>query len=312
MKRGWTAALALFTFSSWAANGPSVEFETTLGNFTVELNQEKAPVSADNFVRYVQDGSYVGSIFHRIIPGFMVQGGGYNQQMQRLDTYNPIPNEAANGLENNAATIAMARTQDPDSATRQFFINLVDNDFLNYGERPPGYAVFGVVTQGFETIELMAQQKTEQRGYMKDVPAQPIVITKATYIPAPVEEVQVLAEPTQAVDTAESEQTEATEQALLGVAALLAEENISSEPGTEIVAETETDALETMNTGEAREEDALTSTTGDLAEKNSDDLSALSEEELALRTAIQETLEQNSQVLKSMAETQNESSAVAQ
>lgn len=116
MKRGWTAALALFSFSSWAANGPSVEFETTLGNFTVELNQEKAPVSADNFIRYVQDGSYVGSIFHRIIPGFMVQGGGYNQQMQRLDTYNPIPNEAANGLENNTATIAMARTQDP---TRQ-------------------------------------------------------------------------------------------------------------------------------------------------------------------------------------------------
>ena len=134
-------SLALLSCSVWA--GPKVSFETTLGSFTVELNEEKAPITVANFLKYVEDGSYEGTIFHRVIPGFMAQGGGFNQEMQMVDTYEPIKNEGNNGLNNDQATIAMARTNAPDSATRQFYINLVDNDFLNYGARPPGYAVFG-------------------------------------------------------------------------------------------------------------------------------------------------------------------------
>ncbi|MDE1230397.1 peptidylprolyl isomerase [Vibrio aestuarianus] len=178
MLRSLIATLALASCSVFAA--PNVQFETNLGSFTVELNQEKAPVSVANFIKYVEDGSYVGSQFHRIIPGFMAQGGGFDADLNQLDTYAPIKNEANNGLENDAATIAMARTNDPNSATRQFFINLVDNDFLNYGARPPGYAVFGKVTQGFDVVKKMAQQPTHSKGRMQDVPVEPIVITKVT------------------------------------------------------------------------------------------------------------------------------------
>lgn len=166
--------------AAWA--GPTVEFGTTLGNFTIELNEEKAPVTVANFIRYVEDGSYVGTQFHRIIPGFMAQGGGFDSEMKQVSTYTPIENEADNGLKNDTATIAMARTNDPNSATRQFYINLVDNDFLNYDQRPPGYAVFGQVTQGFEVIQKMAQQPTRTMGRMRDVPATPIIITSATLI----------------------------------------------------------------------------------------------------------------------------------
>lgn len=181
MLKQWVATtLALISCGAFA--GPKVEFDTTLGSFTVELNQKKAPVTVANFVKYVEDGSYVGSQFHRIIPGFMAQGGGFDQEMNRLPTYAPIKNEASNGLKNDRATLAMARTNDPNSATRQFFINLVDNDFLNYAQRPPGYAVFGEVTQGFDVVEKMAQQPTRSSGRMQDVPVTPIVITKATLI----------------------------------------------------------------------------------------------------------------------------------
>ncbi|NGZ12698.1 peptidyl-prolyl cis-trans isomerase [Vibrio aestuarianus] len=178
MLRSLIATLALVSCSVFAA--PSVQFETNLGSFTVELNQEKAPVSVANFIKYVEDGSYVGSQFHRIIPGFMAQGGGFDADLNQLETYAPIKNEASNGLKNDAATIAMARTNDPNSATRQFFINLVDNDFLNYDARPPGYAVFGKVTQGFDIVKKMAQQPTSSKGRMQDVPVEPIVITKVT------------------------------------------------------------------------------------------------------------------------------------
>jgi peptidyl-prolyl cis-trans isomerase A (cyclophilin A) len=171
--------MALLTSGAALAN-PSVSVETTKGSFTIELDAEHAPVSVDNFLRYVKDGSYVGSIFHRIIPGFMVQGGGFTQDMQRLPTYAPIQNEASNGLQNLRGSIAMARTQDPNSATRQFFINLVDNGFLDYGQRPPGYAVFGKVTSGFDVIASMSSVKTGSRGYMRDVPEEPIVITNVT------------------------------------------------------------------------------------------------------------------------------------
>ncbi|NCO45651.1 MAG: peptidyl-prolyl cis-trans isomerase [Vibrio sp.] len=154
--------------------------ETNLGSFTVELNTEKAPTTVANFVKYVEDGSYVGSQFHRVIPGFMAQGGGFDADLKQLTTYAPIKNEASNGLTNDTATIAMARTNDPNSATRQFFINLVDNDFLNYNARPPGYAVFGKVTQGFDVVQKMAQQPTSTKGRMQDVPIEPIVITNVT------------------------------------------------------------------------------------------------------------------------------------
>jgi peptidyl-prolyl cis-trans isomerase A (cyclophilin A) len=176
----WLTTLALVSFGSFA--GPMVQIDTTIGSFTVELNKQQAPVSVDNFLKYVEDGSYVGSVFHRVIPGFMAQGGGFNQQLARLPTYAPIRNEADNGLTNDTATIAMARTSNPNSATRQFYINLVDNDFLNYGERPPGYAVFGKVTQGFDVVKLMATKATTSQGYMRDVPVEPIIITRVAMV----------------------------------------------------------------------------------------------------------------------------------
>ncbi|MGF1870354.1 peptidylprolyl isomerase [Photobacterium indicum] len=151
---------------------------TNLGEFTIQLNEEKAPISSENFLRYVEDGSYVDTIFHRVIPGFMAQGGGFDQEMKRRDSYAPIKNESTNGLENNRATVAMARTQNPDSATRQFYINYQNNSFLNAQGGRAGYAVFGEVVKGFSTIEKMTDIPTTTIGSlgMKDVPQQPIVI----------------------------------------------------------------------------------------------------------------------------------------
>lgn len=174
----WKSLVLVLTLvSSSVFAGPKVTFETNLGPFTVELNQEKAPISVANFMKYVDDGSYVGSQFHRVIPNFMAQGGGFDQEMNRLPTYAPITNEATNGLSNKTATIAMARTNDPNSATRQFYINLVDNNFLDYKQRPPGYAVFGEVTQGFNVIQNMAKKPTTAKRGMRDVPVEPIIIT---------------------------------------------------------------------------------------------------------------------------------------
>lgn len=181
MRKLAIASLALF--SSLALAGPKVEFETNLGSFTVELNEQRAPITVKNFLRYVEDGSYVGTQFHRVIPGFMAQGGGFDKDMKQLPTYAPIKNEANNGLQNKTGTLAMARTNDPNSATRQFFINFVDNNFLDYDQRPPGYAVFGKVTQGFNTIQDMSQKRTHTVGRYRDVPVEPIVITKATLLP---------------------------------------------------------------------------------------------------------------------------------
>lgn len=177
------AITSLALFSSLALAGPKVEFETNLGSFTVELNEQRAPITVKNFLRYVEDGSYVGTQFHRVIPGFMAQGGGFDKDMKQLPTYAPIKNEANNGLQNKTGTLAMARTNDPNSATRQFFINFVDNNFLDYDQRPPGYAVFGKVTQGFNTIQDMSQKRTHTVGRYRDVPVEPIVITKATLLP---------------------------------------------------------------------------------------------------------------------------------
>ncbi|MGF1719870.1 peptidylprolyl isomerase [Vibrio kyushuensis] len=180
MLRVLLASLVIFSCSVFA--GPKVLVETNLGPFTIELNQAQAPISTKNFLKYVEDGSYVGSIFHRVIPGFMAQGGGFNQDMGRLDTYPPIRNEASNGLENKTATIAMARTNVPDSATRQFFINLKDNHFLNMSAGDAGYAVFGEVTQGYEVIQSMATKPTKTMGRMQNVPVDPIVIMNVTLL----------------------------------------------------------------------------------------------------------------------------------
>ncbi|ROV62272.1 peptidyl-prolyl cis-trans isomerase [Vibrio ponticus] len=179
----WKYAIACAALvSSLAFAGPKVEMETNLGSFVIELNQEQAPVSVANFLKYVNDGSYVGTQFHRVIPGFMAQGGGFDRNMNRATTYPPIKNEANNGLANETATIAMARTNDPNSATRQFFINLADNDFLNYNSRPPGYAVFGEVVQGFDVVQQMAKQPTHSVGRYQDVPVEAIIIEKVTIL----------------------------------------------------------------------------------------------------------------------------------
>ncbi|PXA74446.1 peptidylprolyl isomerase [Vibrio sp. 11986-1-5] len=172
--------LTMFSIAVWAE--PQVKFETSIGDFIVELDSQLAPVTSENFLHYVEDGSYIGSQFHRVIPGFMAQGGGFDTQLKPLTTSPPIINEARNGLRNSTATIAMARTADPNSATRQFFINLADNQFLNPTQHQEGYAVFGKVISGFETVQMMAKQPTHTVGHMSDVPVTPIIITNVTII----------------------------------------------------------------------------------------------------------------------------------
>ncbi len=157
-----------------------VKFETTKGDILIELYPEKAPKSVDNFLAYVRNDFYDGTIFHRIIPGFVVQGGGFNTEFEKKPTMAPIVNEADNGLKNERGTLSMARTNDPDSATSQFFINLVDNDSLNpIPGRSAGYAVFGKVVEGMDVVDEMANVPTETRGRYADVPAENIVIINA-------------------------------------------------------------------------------------------------------------------------------------
>jgi len=156
-----------------------VRFETTLGDFTVELDEESAPVSVKNFLRYVDDGFFDGTVFHRVIPGFMIQGGGFTADMKQKPTHEPITNEADNGLRNRRGSIAMARTSDLHSATAQFFINLVDNGFLDHRPGNFGYAVFGRVAGGIDVIDKIAAVKTGRRGGHDDVPAEAVVIKLA-------------------------------------------------------------------------------------------------------------------------------------
>jgi len=159
-----------------------IQFETSMGRFCVQLNSEAAPKSAKNFLAYVKAGHYDGLIFHRIIPGFMVQGGGMDAGLDSRKTKKPIKSEADNGLSNKRGSIAMARTQDPHSATSQFYINLVDNDFLDATHNPPGYTVFGEVVEGMDVIDAMAKvASTTRRGY-QDVPVEPIEIISATIV----------------------------------------------------------------------------------------------------------------------------------
>ena len=155
--------------------------ETSMGTITVELDDAKAPVTVTNFIEYVKSGHYEGTIFHRVIDGFMIQGGGFTKDMNQKETRAPIKNEAANGLKNARGTLAMARTMIVDSATSQFFINLVDNDFLDYRGPDPrmfGYAVFGKVTDGMEVVDRIAKVKTGFAGPHQNVPEEPVIIRK--------------------------------------------------------------------------------------------------------------------------------------
>lgn len=179
MKNIIISLACLFSASLFAA--PNVVVETTLGSFTIELDSEKAPITTENFLRYVQDGSYEGTIFHRVIPKFMAQGGGFDTDFKEKPSYTTIKNESYNGLKNKVATIAMARTQAPNSATRQFYINYSNNDFLDYTKGGNvGYAVFGKVIEGFDVIQGMSKKSTKSFGRYHDVPATAIVITKVT------------------------------------------------------------------------------------------------------------------------------------
>jgi cyclophilin family peptidyl-prolyl cis-trans isomerase len=157
--------------------------ETSMGTITLELNEEKAPVTVANFIDYAKSGHYDGTIFHRVIDGFMIQGGGFTKEMNQKETKAPIRNEAQNGLKNARGTIAMARTSVVDSATSQFFINLVDNSFLDFQSPTPqgfGYAVFGQVTDGLEVVDAIAKVSTGDCGYYQNVPEKPVVITRVT------------------------------------------------------------------------------------------------------------------------------------
>ena len=173
------ASAALFSAHLFAADFPKVLLTTSAGEIEIELNDEKAPISAANFLSYVDQGKYNETIFHRVIPGFMVQGGGFDANMQQQSTQAPIKNEADNGLKNDRGTVAMARTQAVDSATSQFFINHGNNDFLNHGGRDFGYAVFAKVTKGMDVVDNIAKVQTGSFGMHRDVPAEPIVILKA-------------------------------------------------------------------------------------------------------------------------------------
>ncbi|HKF93415.1 MAG TPA: peptidylprolyl isomerase [Gammaproteobacteria bacterium] len=162
-----------------------VKMQTNKGTITLELNEDKAPKTVENFVTYAREGFYDGTIFHRVIPGFMIQGGGFTQDMTEKDTRDPIKNEADNGLENDAGTIAMARTPDPNSASAQFFINLKDNDFLNFKSKTTqgwGYTVFGKVTEGMDVVNSIANVTTGSRGVYQDVPEEPVIIEKVNVI----------------------------------------------------------------------------------------------------------------------------------
>ena len=160
-----------------------VKLETSKGDIVIELNEEAAPVTVKNFLQYVEDGFFDSKIFHRVIPNFMIQGGGFTEDMSQGQTRDPIANEAANGLKNERGAIAMARTNDPNSATAQFFINHNDNDFLNYsGAANPGYAVFGKTVEGMDVVDAIASVKTTTKQGMDDVPAEPVTIISATVV----------------------------------------------------------------------------------------------------------------------------------
>ena len=174
-------AALLASSLAWAA--PTVEMQTSAGNIVIELNNEKAPKSVANFMQYVRDGFYNGTVFHRVIPGFMIQGGGFDARMSQKATREPISNEASNGLSNQRGSIAMARTNNPHSATAQFFINHADNGNLDHPSFDGwGYAVFGKVTKGMDVVDKIAQVPTTRVGPHQNVPSTPVVINNVKII----------------------------------------------------------------------------------------------------------------------------------
>ena len=189
--RRLTSTIAALALGGISATSPSVQaeesgrpqvtFETSHGSFVLELYRDAAPETVENFLAYVRDGFYEGTIFHRVIAGFMIQGGGFTPEFKQLQTRAPIRNEADRGGQNDRGSIAMARTSDPHSATAQFFINVADNDFLNHRGRTPqgwGYAVFGRVVEGMDTVDSIAAVQTGSRGMFQDVPKETVVIRK--------------------------------------------------------------------------------------------------------------------------------------
>ncbi len=178
-KLALAACSLVFAGSLLAAENPKVLLNTSAGEIEIELEAQKAPVSVENFLAYVEAGHYDGTQFHRVIPGFMIQGGGFDAEMQQKPTRAPIKNEADNGLHNVRGTLAMARTQVRDSATSQFFINHKDNAFLDHGSRDFGYAVFGKVVRGMEVVDKIAQVPTGNRAGHQNVPLQPVLILEA-------------------------------------------------------------------------------------------------------------------------------------
>lgn len=181
---GALAALAILPAALAAQAAPQVKIETNMGAFTVELNEKAAPKTVANFLAYVKSGFYKNTLFHRVIPNFMIQGGGFVSGMDEKDTRAPIPIESRNGLSNARGTIAMARTNDPNSATSQFFINVKDNHFLNANASRDGYGytVFGKVIAGMNTVDAIARVKTHSVGYFDDVPIRDVVIKKMTIV----------------------------------------------------------------------------------------------------------------------------------
>ncbi|PIR22007.1 MAG: cyclophilin [Deltaproteobacteria bacterium CG11_big_fil_rev_8_21_14_0_20_45_16] len=155
-----------------------VKITTNLGSFEISLDAKKAPISVENFIEYIENGHYNGTIFHRVIDGFMIQGGGFDKDFNQKPTRAPIKNESSNGLQNKAMTISMARLPDPDSATAQFFINLIDNSNLDGSASQPGYAVFGKVTKGQDIVEKIGKLPTTSKLYYDDVPVEPVIIEK--------------------------------------------------------------------------------------------------------------------------------------
>ena len=185
MLKTFLATLALLASFNLAAANPQVELKTNMGSITLELYTDKAPQSVENFLQYVKDGHYNGTVFHRVIPNFMVQGGGFTPDFQQKTTRSPIKNEAGNGVKNTLGTVAMARTSDPHSATAQFFINTADNAFLDFTaptQQGYGYTVFGKVVKGMEVVGKIARVATGNRPPHSDVPLKPLVIERATIV----------------------------------------------------------------------------------------------------------------------------------
>ena len=176
-------SLLLSLFSTVALADSKVLLQTSMGDIEIELDSEHAPITTKNFLDYVNSGYYENLTFHRVIPGFMIQGGGADDQLKFKETQQPIKNEANNGLKNDRGTIAMARTNAVDSATSQFFINVVNNDFLNYqSPNKYGYAVFGKVIKGMDIVDKIVSVDTKRMGPHQNVPVEPIYIKKATVI----------------------------------------------------------------------------------------------------------------------------------